>query len=119
MTVIAADAGVCLARLGRGWVCRPWPQPGVRPSEPFRALTQAVSAAFPGCLPYGGGHDDVVPHLTIGARPAGGAGDLRAAEADVQRGLPIQARISCAWLMTGHAAPGSWQTVAELPLAAA
>jgi 2'-5' RNA ligase len=90
-----------------------------QPSEPFRALTQAVSAAFPGCLPYGGVHDDVVPHLTIGARPAGDVDDLRAAEADVQRWLPIQARISCAWLMTGHAAPGSWQVVTKLPLAAA
>jgi 2'-5' RNA ligase len=89
-----------------------------RPDEPFRALTQAVSAAFPGYLPYGGVHDDVVPHLTVGDRPAGGVTELRAAEAEVLRWLPIQARISRAWLMTGHAAPGSWQAVAELPLAA-
>ena len=39
-------------------------------------------------------------------------------EADVLRWLPIQARVSRVWLMTGNAAPGSWQTVAELPLAA-
>jgi hypothetical protein len=43
--------------------------------------------------------------------------ELRAAEAAVLRCLPIQARISRVWLMIGHAAPGSWQTVAELPLA--
>jgi hypothetical protein len=36
----------------------------------------------------------------------------------VLRWLPIQARVSRVWLMTGNAAPGSWQTVAELPLAA-
>jgi len=36
----------------------------------------------------------------------------------VLRRLPIQARISRVWLMTGSATPGSWQTVAELPLAA-
>jgi 2'-5' RNA ligase superfamily protein len=89
-----------------------------RPDEPFRALTRAVSAAFPGYLPYGGAYDEVIPHLTIGDRPAGGVTELRAAEADVLRWLPIQARISRAWLMTGNAAPGSWQTVAELPLAA-
>ena len=32
-----------------------------RPDAPFRALTKAVSAAFPGYLPYGGAYDDVVP----------------------------------------------------------
>lgn len=87
------------------------------PDEPFRALTQAVSAAFPGYPPYGGSYKDPVPHLTIGDRPAGGVSELRAAEADVLRRLPIQAVISHVWLMTGHAAPGSWQAVAELPLA--
>jgi 2'-5' RNA ligase len=89
-----------------------------RPDEPFRALTQAVSAAFPAYLPYGGAYDDAVPHLTVGDSPAGGVRDLRAAEADVLRWLPVQAHISQVWLMTGHAAPGSWQTLAELPLAA-
>jgi 2'-5' RNA ligase superfamily len=89
-----------------------------RPDEPFRALTRAVSAAFPGYLPYGGAYDEVIPHLTIGDRPAGGVTELRAAEADVLRWLPIRARINRVWLMTGNAAPGSWQTVAELPLAA-
>jgi hypothetical protein len=88
-----------------------------RPGEPFRALTRAVSAAFPGYLPYGGVYDDVVPHLTVGDRPAGGVSELRAAEADVLRWLPIEARVSRVWLMTGNAAPGSWQTVAELALA--
>lgn len=89
-----------------------------RPDEPFRALTRAVSAAFPGYLPYGGVHDDAVPHLTVGDQPAGEVAELRAAEADVLRWLPIQARISRVWLMTGNAAPGSWQRVAQLPLAA-
>jgi 2'-5' RNA ligase len=89
-----------------------------RPDEPFRALTRAVSAAFSRYLPYGGIYDDVIPHLTIGDRPAGGVRELRAAEVDVLRWLPIEARISRVWLMTGNAVPGSWQTVAELPLAA-
>jgi hypothetical protein len=67
--------------------------------------------------PYGGVYADVVPHLTVGDRSAGGVSELRAAEADVLRWLPIEARISRMWLMTGNAAPGSWQTVAELALA--
>ena len=90
-----------------------------RPAGPFRALTRAVSAAFPGYLPYGGAYSDPVPHLTVGDRPAGGAADLRAAETELLRELPVAARISRVWVMTGTAAPGSWRTVAELPLAIA
>jgi 2'-5' RNA ligase len=89
-----------------------------RPDEPFRILTGVVSAAFPGYLPYGGAYDDVVPHLTVGDHQVGGREDLRAAESDMLRALPIRARISRAWLMTGRTAPGSWRTVADLPLAA-
>ena len=89
-----------------------------RPDEPFRALTSAVCAAFPGYLPYGGGFDDVIPHLTVGDRPVGGVTDLRAAEAELRPRLPISARVGRVWLMTGSAAPDSWRTVAELPLAA-
>ena len=87
-----------------------------QPAEPFRALTRAVSAAFPDYPPYGGGYDDVVPHLTVGHRPAGQVTELLEAEADVLRRLPVQAHVSRVWLMTGRAAPGSWQTIAELPL---
>jgi 2'-5' RNA ligase len=89
-----------------------------RPDEPLRALTRAVSAGFPGYLPYGGAYDDFVPHLTVGDHAVGGSGELRAAEADVLGALPIRARVSRVWLMTGSTAPGSWRTVAELPLAA-
>jgi len=89
-----------------------------RPDEPFRALTRAVQAAFPGYLPYRGVHDDVVPHLTVGARPAGSVAELLAAEAEVAGALPVSARVRHVWLMAGTAATGSWRTVAELPLAA-
>jgi hypothetical protein len=91
-----------------------------QPSEPFRALTRAVSAAFPGYLPYGGQYDDAVPHLTVGDQPPGGVADLRAAEADVLAALtalPVRTRVSRAWLMTGTREPDSWHAVAELPLA--
>jgi len=88
-----------------------------RPDAPFRALTRAVCAAFPGYLPYGGGYDNVIPHLTVGDRSAGVA-DLRAAEAEVRAALPVTAHISRVWLMTGGTAPDSWRTVAELQLGA-
>jgi 2'-5' RNA ligase len=90
----------------------PWP------AEPFRTLTRAVSAAFPGCPPYGGVYDDVVPHLTVGYRLAAGAAELEAAEAELLPDLPVLTHVSRVWLMTGTTAPGSWRTVSELPLAA-
>ena len=64
-------------------------------------------------------YQDAVPHLTVGDRPTGGAADLRAAETELVRDLPITARISLVWLMTGTTAPGSWRTMAELALAIA
>jgi 2'-5' RNA ligase len=102
---------------GTGWFGEDvlWLAP--RPDGPFRALTHAVSAAFPPLLPYRGAHDEVVPHLTVGDSRAGGTAELRAAEAGVLRALPIRARISGVWLMTGSTTPGSWRPVAELPLA--
>lgn len=86
------------------------------PDGPFRALTDAVTAAFPGYLPYGGVFSSILPHLTVGDQPEGGPDELRAAEADVLPALPISARISQAWLMTGGAAAGSWRPIATLPL---
>jgi 2'-5' RNA ligase len=89
-----------------------------RPDEPFRALTRAVCAAFPGYLPYGGAFADSVPHLTIGERPSGGVEALRTAESAVSPYLPVRTRVDRVWLMAGSAAAGSWHTLAELPLAA-
>jgi 2'-5' RNA ligase len=84
------------------------------PATPFVALTHAVAARFD-LRPYEGVHgDDVTPHLTIGhgaPQP-----DLRAAEADVAAGPPVHATVRSALLMTGSREPGSWATLAELPL---
>ena len=86
------------------------------PAGPFRALTAAVHAAFPQCPPFGGAFAEVIPHLTVGDRPDGGPGVLRAAEAEVLAALPIRTHVSRAWLMTGTQAPGSWQLRATFPL---
>ena len=86
------------------------------PAQRFRDLTAAVVERFPGFLPYGGAFEDVVPHLTVGEARLGTLADLRAAEADVRRALPIAARIDHAVLIAGAELPGSWRTVARLPL---
>ncbi len=86
------------------------------PDGPFRALTAAVHAAFPDYPPFGGQFADVIPHLTVGDRPAGGPAALRAAEAEVRQALPVRTHVGSAWLMTGTQAPGSWQRLAVFPL---
>jgi 2'-5' RNA ligase len=84
------------------------------PGEQFRDLTRRVSDEFPGFAPYGGAFDDVVPHLTVGESTS--TDELRAAELAVAGSLPFTARIEHALLIAGTDQPGSWRTVAELPL---
>jgi 2'-5' RNA ligase len=85
------------------------------PAEEFRNLTRAVVERFPGYPPYRGEYDEVIPHLTVGESRRATADDLRAAEAEIRRRLPITARIDHALLIAGTDQPDSWHTVAELP----
>jgi len=82
---------------------------------PFSALTQRVYAAFPACPPYGGQHEDVIPHLTVGlGQPLA---DLRAAEKSLRPHLPIEARATAVTLLVGPASGGPWTRKARFPLA--
>ncbi len=84
------------------------------PAEPFLALTAAVLRAFPGYLPYGGAHPDLVPHLTVGQ---GQPEDLlESAARAIDPSLPVTARVDAAVLMHGSLEPGTWRVVADLPL---
>jgi hypothetical protein len=47
------------------------------PAENFRLLTTALTRVFPAHQPYGGAHDEVTPHLTVGHNAP--LADLRAA----------------------------------------
>lgn len=84
------------------------------PDDGFRALTAAVWAAFPGCVPYGGAFTELVPHLTVAAHadPARMREVARMASAR----LPVPAAVHAAHLYQGHDAPGGWRAVAELAL---
>jgi len=84
--------------------------------QELRDLTDRVVAQFPGYPPYGGEFDDVIPHLTVGESWRGTPDELRAVETDVERKLPITARIEHAQLIAGTNQPHSWHTVATLPL---
>jgi 2'-5' RNA ligase len=85
------------------------------PAEPFRRLTRAVHEAFPLYPPYGGEFDDLAPHLTVGQ--LGTVDQRRAAEAAVQRHLPLTTRVDHLTLLAGSDAPMSWRVLHELPLA--
>jgi HAD superfamily hydrolase (TIGR01509 family) len=57
-----APAPFALRRVRR-WPSIVWLDP--EPSTPFVAMTKAVVARFPGHPPYGGEHDEVIPHVTV------------------------------------------------------
>ena len=81
---------------------------------PFRALTDGVYEAFPAFPPFGGQHDVLVPHLTIGhGRPVS---ELRAAEKSIQAQLPIEAEAATVTLMTEQSAGGQWAKAATFNL---
>jgi 2'-5' RNA ligase len=77
------------------------------PDSGFRLLTALVHNAWPDLPPYGGAHDDVVPHLTIG--DGASAAELQNAAAAIQPRLPIRALAYEVWLMHGSDQPDSWR----------
>ncbi len=84
------------------------------PDEPLRALTAAVFAEFPETPPYGGEHNEPIPHLTVGHDWP--ADVLTAAAAEITPRLPIRSRVRAVHLLVGSAEPDSWRVVADLEL---
>ncbi len=80
----------------------------------FVALTRALSARF-GLLPYGGLHQEIVPHLTV-AQHADQAVLAAVAQA-LPAVLPIMTRVREVWLMEETAA-GRWERTATFPVGA-
>ena len=93
---------------------------GPSDESPFRALTELAAEAYPGCSPYGGIYEDVVPHLTVGQD--GDLAELRAAAEAVSPLLPIATEATEVILTAGPepgrplGSPGDWHTVASFPL---
>ncbi|MFD1575517.1 2'-5' RNA ligase family protein [Agromyces cerinus subsp. nitratus] len=86
------------------------------PSQPekFEHLIRQVVDAFPECSPYGGAHDDVIPHVTIG--DGGDVELMRAAASAIRPRLPLTTRVASLSLMAGSREPGSWQVVERVRL---
>jgi 2'-5' RNA ligase len=83
------------------------------PAGPFRRITAAITEQWPDHQPYGGVHDDVVPHLTI----ADSADDetLATVENVVSPGLPVSTRVREAWLLAFDGT--RWNAQTRLPFA--
>ncbi len=83
------------------------------PAEPFRRLIRALSAAFPEYPPYGGLHEEVIPHLTVAQDQPDDY--YAAAEHALPAALPIRDVVHEAWLI-GHTPAQPWHTLWRLPL---
>lgn len=82
------------------------------PDAPFRELTAAVHARFPTAPPYGGRHDEVIPHLTVGRdipRPS-----ARHAARALLLALPVHVYVDVVQLWVPG--PGRWMVGASFPL---
>jgi 2'-5' RNA ligase len=90
-----------------------WLAPG--PAAAFVALIAAAAEAFPDYPPFGGRHDVVVPHLTVGHADAPES-DLHKAEEQVLRRLPIRASVTEVALWCGTDVPGGWRRTMGFPL---
>jgi 2'-5' RNA ligase len=76
------------------------------PAAPFIALTAAIFAAFPEHPPYGGIHEETIPHLTLAADDRAHMG---AVVAEARRHVPFRRRASAAVLIV-EGDDGRWRT---------
>ena len=95
-----------------------WLAPDPVADAAFRALTAAAYDAFPDHPPYGGAHEDVVPHLTLGESAVAGLAAVRAAEHAVSPKLPVRTRVREVAVLAGAEVAGSWSVVHRIALPA-
>ena len=81
------------------------------PADPFIALTEACARRFPDYPPYGGAHDEIVPHLTVieGDDPAEDVAPR------LEAALPFAVRVRAMEVITPSAS-GPWRLRWRLPL---
>ncbi len=86
------------------------------PAAAFSALTAAVAAQWPDYPPYGGAHDTVIPHLTVGDQLVAGGVDRVFAEAAaaLARAGSVRGRAGAVDLIIEGG--GRWSTASSFPL---
>lgn len=82
------------------------------PADRFVDIIERVTARWPGCLPYGGAFESIVPHMTVafGERPPADPADLTAR-------LPITTKASELWLI--EQTTRGWRTRSTFPFGSA
>jgi 2'-5' RNA ligase len=82
------------------------------PSDPFVRMIDALVEAFPAYPPYGGAHQEHVPHVTVAQ---GDRATLEPLEREIAPRLPLVARAETAWLFQRDA-DERWYPRERLPL---
>jgi 2'-5' RNA ligase len=81
-------------------------------SETLAQVTRTFVRTWPDCIPYGGAHPDIVPHLTVADKVS--LETSGAVETSLWRYLPVRCVAKEVWLMTSDEA-GIWSTTACVP----
>ena len=85
------------------------------PAKPIKRMITALVTLYPDYPPYGGAHDDVVPHLTVAdRRDSLDIVLMKRIEQALAPRLPLAARASEVWLMTERRK--RWTKKARFPL---
>jgi 2'-5' RNA ligase len=84
-------------------------------SEVFVQITKTLARLWPQCKPYGGIHDEVIPHLTVADRVD--VGSLVTVEDSLRPHLPLQCVAREIWLLISDHA-GMWSRKTFFSLAA-
>jgi 2'-5' RNA ligase superfamily len=82
------------------------------PSAPFVEMTQGLAAAFPDTPPYGGAHEEIIPHVSVA--DSDDLELLAEIEADVNHGLPLAATAREVELLVHE--PAGWRRKTALGL---
>ena len=96
---------------------RDWLYLAVEPDRPFRELAEAVAEQYPESPPYGGGFDEVFPHVTLAENSTGAEFEeieTEFAAASAGR-LPIEGLATEVWLMDFKG--GAWSKTVPFRLA--
>lgn len=82
------------------------------PAEPFSRLTAAIATRWPETPPYGGIHDELIPHLTIAH--TSDPSIIEEIHNSIEKSVPISCTARQAWLMIGN--DGDWSLQHRFPL---
>ncbi len=97
-----------------GWFGREVVYLRPEPIDLFRSLSDRISRHWPDYQPYGGAHEEPIPHVTIG--DGGDPSAMAEIAREAAELLPIECRADAVWLMVGRPQPPTWSVKARFAL---